>query len=353
MSQPSSPRSRLARPLTSRPARRLRSTLRSLLAKTPLAAPLRGYRDALYERRLFSALGTLPVGEPATPRALYRACADDYLLWLLANGHRLEPGPRRLIPGLPSEEMQRNWTGNTGEATLREGLSVFRIITGMAERYGGGLRQDTSILDFGCGWGRVIRFFMRDVRHDHLYGVDCYPEVIEAAERLNRWCTFDLVSPFPPTRFPERTFDLVYLYSVFSHLSEDTHLRWLGEFHRILKPGGLLIASTRAREFIFECADLRRQADVPIQLQGSAASFPDTDQALERYDRGLFCHSATGGGGPLEPSFYGESCIPEQFVVRHWKPWFDLLEYRYADDACRQNFICCRRAELDQPETSV
>jgi hypothetical protein len=40
---------------------------------------------------------------------------------------------------------------------------------------------------------------------------------------------------------------LIYLYPVFSHFPEEMHLALLREFHRLLRPGGLLIAPTRQR----------------------------------------------------------------------------------------------------------
>src|SRR5438309_300916 len=43
---------------------------------------------------------------------------------------------------------------------------------------------------------------------------------------------------------------LIYLYPVFSHFPEEMHLALLREFHRLLRPGGLLIAPTRQRNFI-------------------------------------------------------------------------------------------------------
>ena len=42
----------------------------------------------------------------------------------------------------------------------------------------------------------------------------------------------------PPLRFADGSFDIVYAYSVFSHLSERVQLRWVEEFARILRPGG-------------------------------------------------------------------------------------------------------------------
>jgi len=64
------------------------------------------------------------------------------------------------------------------------------------------------------------------------------------------------VPALPPVEFPAGFFDIIYAYSVFSHLNEDTHLKWIEEFSRILKAGGLLLVTTQARRFIDFCESL-------------------------------------------------------------------------------------------------
>ena len=53
--------------------------------------------------------------------------------------------------------------------------------------------RDSRVLDFGCGWGRVIRFFLKDVAPWNLVGVDIDPNAPSSAARAtNRWCRFEL-----------------------------------------------------------------------------------------------------------------------------------------------------------------
>jgi Methyltransferase domain len=75
-----------------------------------------------------------------------------------------------------------------------------------------------SVLEFGCGWGRIIRLFTRDVEPQRLWGIDCLPVAIDTCKQTNPYARFELVDPFPPTRLPSDAVDLVYAYSVFSHL---------------------------------------------------------------------------------------------------------------------------------------
>ena len=46
-----------------------------------------------------------------------------------------------------------------------------------------------------------------------------------------------------PFFFEDQSLDVIYAWSVFSHLSEETHLPWLAEFERVLKPGGAFLST--------------------------------------------------------------------------------------------------------------
>src|SRR5262249_6855123 len=162
----------------------------------------------------------------------------------------------------------------------------------------------------------------KDVDPSKLWGVDCLSGVLDISRNTNKWCNFKLVDPIPPTNFPAGMFDLIYSFSVFSHLSEDVHRKWLMEFKRILKPGGLLIATTRAREFIEFVPELRKCENLPFYARGAAVSFLNTEEWLSAYDSGRYCYSPTGGGDILDSSFFGEACIPKGYVLEHWTDYF-------------------------------
>src|SRR6185369_16301580 len=144
-----------------------------------------------------------------------------------------------------------------------------------------------------------------------LWGVDPVEEMVSLCKQQNSWCNFEPISTRPPSQFQDNTFDLIYSFSVFSHLSEEMHESLLIELRRILRPGGLLITTTRGREFIEQsAAPLKYEnIDAPLRL------FSDTQQCLADYDRGQYCFSQIVYEG--EWSYWGETAIPKDYVLRN------------------------------------
>jgi SAM-dependent methyltransferase len=129
-----------------------------------------------------------------------------------------------------------------------------------------------SVLDFGCGCGRVTRYW-QDF-DGSVAGTDLSRDAID-------WCRANL--PFgrfepnglaPPLPFDDESFDLVYALSVFTHLTADLQIAWRDELRRVLRPGGYLLVTTHGRSYVprldederarFEAGELVvRWGDVP------------------------------------------------------------------------------------------
>jgi len=239
------------------------------------------------------------------------------------------------LPGFPPDEIQRNIVGSSGKHALGEAFNFYSEIKRYAANLGRPLTRDSRILDFGCGWGRMIRFFLKDIVADNLYGIDVNSEMIDICLNTVRLGNYSTGKPEPPTEFDNNSFDVVYAYSVFSHLSESVHIKWVKELSRILKPGGMLIVTTQARRFIELCRSLRGQNHEFDWYKALANSFLDTDAAFADYDNGKFLYSATGGGPALPASFYGEAIISPGYVKREWTKYLTFCDF--VDDPAKLN----------------
>lgn len=102
-----------------------------------------------------------------------------------------------------------------------------------------------SVLDFGCGTGRLLLSWWLDDPTRTLRGCDVNPDLVDwSAGNLPPGIEVVASAPEPPLADlsgPDGGFDLIQCVSVFTHLSRDRQLRWLEELHRWLAPGGLLL----------------------------------------------------------------------------------------------------------------
>ena len=279
--------------------------------------------DEQYLNDLAERLRDVSPGDTYEP---FRDVDETFWLWANTTGYRDSTELQAILPDLPSLDMQLRFTGKSGDDTLAEGHSLAAELKVQYEIHRGPLTPDTRILEFGCGWGRIIRFFLKDVRPDNLWGIDCNEELVSFCKQSNPGCNFERNDPLPPTDLADQSFDLIYAYSLFTHLSEPAHLGWLAELRRLLAPGGLLVVTVRPRHFISYCGKLTNDTELSHESQASLVGmFADTESALRDYDAGRFCYE------PYRSSSYGddwgEACISRPYVERRWADRFELLGF--------------------------
>jgi SAM-dependent methyltransferase len=162
---------------------------------------------------------------------------------------RYAPSWKRAAPDglpVPPEELRFLITGIKDYAVadfLEMGGRCFRLIQETLRKHGVELRELEAILDFGCGCGRTLRHlaFLKRTRR---YGTDYDPALVKWCRPNLAFAEFEVNQLQPPLVYADRTFDLIYAFSVFTHLPEALQHQWFSELTRILKPGGHVALST-------------------------------------------------------------------------------------------------------------
>jgi SAM-dependent methyltransferase len=249
------------------------------------------------------------------------------------------------LPALPDESTQRRFAGKAGAEALAEGHALARAFKDLYREHAGPITPGTRVLDYGCGWGRITRFFLKDVAGEDLCGIDYNAELIDFCRESNPWARFEVNGELPPTSLPGDHFDLVFAYSVFSHLRQDFHLAWLDELRRLVKPSGLLILTVRPRHFISYCVELSARAD---SLQGPEVTlvdlFADPEQALADYDAGKYVYAPYRGSSYGE--WWGEACIPREYIEKEWTArGLELVDYVVDRERFKQDLVVLRRVD--------
>jgi SAM-dependent methyltransferase len=129
----------------------------------------------------------------------------------------------------------------------RIGKGCFRLVKQNLSAFGVDLADTERVLDFGCGCGRTLKWFIREYPTVDFYGADVDEVAIAWCQKYLAHGRFSVNSPEPPLPFPDRFFDVAYCVSVFTHLDEALQDRWLLELKRILKPAGVLVITVHGQ----------------------------------------------------------------------------------------------------------
>lgn len=251
------------------------------------------------------------------------------------------------LPRFPSEELQRNTTSLSGEQALSQANGFYGDIIEALDSRDIRIEPDWVILDFGSCWGRISRFFMRDVSKKNIHGVDVEKEFVDICNDLFDSDNFSVCQAMPPLKLADSSVNLVSAYSVFSHLSEVAFLAWLREFGRILKPGGIVAFTTRNEGFLDYCASLNSRRDELSGYQLALATTLGGDTGLRhKYRAGefvFFSDRGVSGGGSMNESFYGEAFIPRMYVQDHLADEFEILDYNPVGQAYDQALFVLKK----------
>ncbi|MBW2738817.1 MAG: methyltransferase domain-containing protein, partial [Deltaproteobacteria bacterium] len=234
------------------------------------------------------------------------------------------------MPGFPDADQQVAMVGSAFEASLKEADAFTKQVKQFMREQGTGLTPHSKILDFGTRWGRIYRFFLNTVLPENVLGTDVDQIYIDLCRQTIPWGRFEKNNAFPPMGYENNSFDAVVGYSVFSHLNKDVGLRWIEEFARIIKPGGILAITTHSRDFIDYCDRLRKSgkkhtSEWHIRLAEKA--FLDKKKAYRNYDSGRFLYVAGMDSSVRKADVYGDAILSPKYVEREWTKYLDLVGF--------------------------
>lgn len=132
--------------------------------------------------------------------------------------------------------------GQAEEEFFASASDVVRSLEQELKRLPAGKVRARRALEIGCGPGRLLR--PMSAHFGEIHGIDVSDEMIRRAEANLRGIPHAHVhhtSGADLAPFADESFDFVYSYAVFQHIpSREVVMEYLGEAHRVLKPGGLL-----------------------------------------------------------------------------------------------------------------
>lgn len=211
------------------------------------------WRDALaaFDRDVRPDLSNAPDLLGAVPLAAFGAA-------LLQPQHYFKRA-HAFLPKMASDQTQISWTGSSGPVLLETSLAFVNHV--VAACGGPKALGSAQALDFGVGWGRLARLFLKYMPPTQLDGCDAWDVSLQHARDCgikNRLVKSDVYLRELP--FDSGSFDLIYAFSIFTHLSEKSFRGCLAGFSKMLKPSGKAIFTIRPNHYWSLRSGLKNQA---------------------------------------------------------------------------------------------
>ena len=248
-----------------------------------------------------------------------------------------DPSLRQFVGPFPPRNLMQNVSGLTSEADFgSHGADLYLALSKASPKP---LTDFESILDFGCGCGRLARMFKG---HPHrVSGCDIDRRHIDWMRSAIDYVDARVSPVYPPLPYDDSEFDAIISISIFTHLAEKSQDEFLADLRRVSMPRSHLLLTVhgeRALERAVREPAIRRMIEVPDDLFEAAQQSFRAGQYSFILQQGHL--TTVGPDGQLreadanlqvisEPFEYGITFLPESYVRSHWNRWFQIVDYRH------------------------
>lgn len=217
---------------------------------------------------------------------------------------------KKFFPDMASEEVQKSWTGTHGRDLLRQSVSFIEtVINFFKVKQGKEDLSDIKALDFGCGWGRLIRLLYKYVPASQIYGVDAWDLSLQICRDSGVRGNFDQIDYIcKGIPFTEK-FDLIYAFSVFTHLSLISANAALKAIRNSISEDGLLVITIRPFDYW------------QFHSQHWKQEMPPVEELVQTHVKKGFAfvpHRREQVDGDIT---YGDTSISIEYIQENWKDW--------------------------------
>ena len=130
------------------------------------------------------------------------------------------------------------------------------------------------ILDFACGYGRLLNLLIHKVPPERIWASEIQPDAVAYA--ADNFGVTALQSSARPEDFePGERFDLIWVASLFSHLPPGLFQRWLKRLAGLLSPQGIMLFTVHDEALL--PADMQMPETGILYIEGSENADLGTD----------------------------------------------------------------------------
>jgi ubiquinone/menaquinone biosynthesis C-methylase UbiE len=231
------------------------------------------------------------------------------------------------FPKFPSAEIQSQFVGSSYEASLSEAYQFYSLLKKYIAIENVQINEHTKALDFGCGWGRFMRFFRKDIALNNLYGVDIDPSILDVCKSTGVDGVLSKITNFEKLSYPNNYFDITIAYSVFTHLPENVHLFLMRELARVLRSGSIFALTLEPLRFLEFIQSIDENNPASGWHAGLVKFKKEIPALIEEFKKGKFVYLPTGGGDFREADIYGDAVVSREYIEKNWSEYFEIVDY--------------------------
>ena len=193
------------------------------------------------------------------------------------------PNLKSIMPVMPTDKVQKQWTGDFGISLMNRTCNTARLIQILSYKHTGSGLSGKKILDYGCGWGRVLRIMNYFTNMTDIYGLDVMQTSFAALKKC-RICNPVAKCDKRPLELPfdDTKFDLIFSFSVFTHIPDSVAITVLKAVRKRVTDNGVFILTIRSYEFW----DLREDVWPPEMVEKMRIGHNTKGYAFQTFDNG-------------------------------------------------------------------
>jgi SAM-dependent methyltransferase len=232
----------------------------------------------------------------------------DVLGLLYLSGSDEYPYLKAQLPEMPSDEVQQQWTGAAGHTLMAQSCAFVKTMIGAFEQITGKSLESSHVLDYGCGWGRLSRLMLKYVPQANIWAVDPWDESIKLCQQ-HRMLVHLAISDYVPDSLPVGVirFDLMFAFSVFTHLSQKTAQKVLKVLRDYAQDDALLVITIRPPEYW----TVHSNFPPDINARKMIAKHNSSGFAFIPHNRPPINGEVT----------YGDTSISLEYIKNSWQGW--------------------------------
>ncbi len=181
------------------------------------------------------------------------------------------------------------------------------------------------ILDFGCGYGRVLRMLRAAWPHSVLVAADLEPDGLGFC--MEHFDITGFRSQVRPKAVPlAHGFDLIWVGSLITHLNEDAIMGYLSLFRHLLEPDGKLVFTSHGDFVVNRLENEQFHYDLkPDQMQQVVASYRSTGFGYSDYTKSPGYGVSATSAPWLRPRVEALGRLEfTKFLPQHWDSHQDV-----------------------------